>query len=432
MRSRIRADNLLFDPEIERTARRNNSRRRRRGQIQRAKEEIEAASTSDQAIFSSTDPEEEEMAGEGHGDRHVRRTLEDYASFSTPLNFSSIARPVVNAANMEMKPALIHLVQSNQFHGHSHENPYTHLATFLEICNTVKIHQVLDEAIILSLFPFSLAGNAKVWLNSFPENSLTDWEDVVAKFFNKYFPQSKVNKGKQEISSFQQEDSESLSQTWDRFKGLLRKTPTHGFDMPTQLTLFLGGLQSHTKLILDASAEGNIKWKTPEEAHEMIENMASNDNEMQNERATSQKKGGMLELQSQDAILAQNKIMTQQLESVMKKLSQLPKELQNVSQAQHQQVVQGCELCGGDHPNGQCVMKTNSQEEVNYMGNQGRQGNYGNYNQGWKPHPSMGQPGPSNRPPPQSQPSLNDRTTKLEEAMQQFVQVSISNRPANY
>jgi len=63
------------------------------------------------------------------------------------------------------------------------------------------------------------------------------------------------------------------------------------------------------------------------------------------------------------------------------------------------------------------------------MGNQGCQGNYGNYNQGWKPHPNMGQAGPSNRPPPQSQPSLTiDRTTKLEEAMQHLVQVSISNQ----
>jgi len=174
MRSKTRADNLLFDPEIERTARRNNSRTRRRRQIQKVKEEKEAASTSEQAIFSSTDQEEEEMAGEGHGERHVQRTLEDYASFSNPLNFSSIARPAVNATNMEMKPTLIHLVKSNQFHGHSHENSYTHLATFLEICNIVKIHQVLVEAIKLSLFPFSLDGNAKVWLNSFPENSLTD------------------------------------------------------------------------------------------------------------------------------------------------------------------------------------------------------------------------------------------------------------------
>ena len=174
MRSRTRVDNLLFDPEIERTARRKNNRRRRRRQIQKVKEEKEAIPTSEQAIFFSTDQEEKEMAGEGHGERQVRRTLEDYASFFAPLNFSNIARLVVNAANMEMKPTLIHLVQSNKFHGLSHENLYTHLATFLEICNIVKIHQVLDEAIRLSLFPFSLAGNAKVWLKSILESSLTD------------------------------------------------------------------------------------------------------------------------------------------------------------------------------------------------------------------------------------------------------------------
>jgi len=66
----------------------------------------------------------------------------------------------------------------------------------------VKIHQVPDEAIRLSLFPFSLAGPAKAWLNSFPKNSLTNWDDVVAKFLSKYFPQFKVNKGKQEILAF--------------------------------------------------------------------------------------------------------------------------------------------------------------------------------------------------------------------------------------
>ncbi|KOM48559.1 hypothetical protein LR48_Vigan07g226300 [Vigna angularis] len=47
---------------------------------------------------------------------------------------------------------------------------------------------------------------------------------------------------------------ETLGQACDRFKGLLRKTPTHGFDEPTMLNLFLGGLKSQTKLMLDASA----------------------------------------------------------------------------------------------------------------------------------------------------------------------------------
>jgi len=85
-------------------------------------------------------------------------------------------------------------------------------------------------------------------------------------------------------------------------------------------------------------------------------------------------------------------------------------------------------LCRGDDANGQCVMHSQSQKKTNYMGNQDRQGNYWKYNQGWKSHPSMGQVGPSNRPPQQhQQPFLHKRTLKMEETFKQFMQVSISN-----
>jgi len=52
---------------------------------------------------------------------------------------------------------------------------------YIEICNIVKIAGVLDEAIRLSLFSFSLAGEAKKWLHSFKGNSLETWEQVVEK-----------------------------------------------------------------------------------------------------------------------------------------------------------------------------------------------------------------------------------------------------------
>ncbi|XP_014496428.1 uncharacterized protein LOC106758043 [Vigna radiata var. radiata] len=235
-----------------------------------------------------------------------RRTLADVTTVVGPHHFNSIARRRVNATNMEVKPALIQLVKSNQFNGLSHENPYEHLTTFNEICNTVKINGVPDKAIKLSLFPFSLGGNAKLWLNSFPENSFTRWEDVKSKFLNKYFPQSKINKG----------------------------------------------LSSQTKLMLDASAGGNIERKTIEEAYELIENMTANDNEMHNERGNLLQQKGILKFLTEDALLAQNKLITQQLENLTKTISQLPEELKNVSQGNF---------------------------------------NQGNYNQGWKNHPSIGQ-----------------------------------------
>ena len=68
-----------------------------------------------------------------------------------------------------------------------------------------------------------------------------------------------------------------MSEALDRLHGLLWKTPTHGFSEPVQLNIFIDGLQPHSKQLLDASAGGKIKLKTPEEAIELIENISAND-----------------------------------------------------------------------------------------------------------------------------------------------------------
>jgi len=136
-----------------------------------------------------------------HGrEQHQRITLEDYSSSSVPQFFTSIACPEVQAHNINYLHSLIHLTQGNLFQGLPNEDPYAHLATFIEICNTVKIVGVPDEAIRLSLFSFSLAEEAKRWLHSFKGNILKTWEEVVENFLKKYFPESKTMEGKAAIS----------------------------------------------------------------------------------------------------------------------------------------------------------------------------------------------------------------------------------------
>ena len=122
-----------------------------------------------------------------------------------------------------------------------------------------------------------MAGEAKRWLHSFKGNSLKTWEEVVEKFLKKYFPESKTAEGKAAISSFHQFPDESLSEALERFRGLLRKTPTHGLSEPTQLNIFIDGLRPQSKQLLDASTGGKIKLKTPEEATELIENISASD-----------------------------------------------------------------------------------------------------------------------------------------------------------
>ena len=165
-------------------------------------------------------------------------------------------------ANFSYPYSLIQLIQGNLFYGLPSEDPYAHLATYIDICNTVKTAGVPENATRLNLFSFSLAGKAKIWLRSFKGNSLRTWDEVVEKFLKKYFPESKTIEGKVEISSFHQHPHESLSEALDRFHGLLWKTPTHGFSEPVQLNIFIDGMQPHSKQLLDASAGGKIKLKT--------------------------------------------------------------------------------------------------------------------------------------------------------------------------
>ena len=170
-------------------------------------------------------------------------TLEDYSSSATPQYFTSIARPDVQAANIWYPHSFIQLIQRNMFHGIPSEDPYAHLAIYIEICNTVNIIGVPEDAMRLNLFFFSLADEAKRWLHSFKENSPRTWEYVVENFLKKNFSESKTAEGKVEISSFHQHPDKSLSEALDRFHMLLRKTPTHWFNEPIQLNNFIDGLQ---------------------------------------------------------------------------------------------------------------------------------------------------------------------------------------------
>ena len=191
-----------LDSEIEATLRRNRAKRRRKLLQDKTVASIFEEETNFSDLLSPDSLSSRESATQlpkaiTMAEEHDQRiTLEDYSSSSVPQFFTSIARPEVQANNINYPHSLIHLIQGNLFQGLPNEDPYAHLATFIEICNTVKIVGVPDEAIRLNLFTFSLAGEAKRWLHSFKGNSLKTWDEVVEKFLKKYFLESKTVEGK--------------------------------------------------------------------------------------------------------------------------------------------------------------------------------------------------------------------------------------------
>ncbi|GJR63527.1 reverse transcriptase domain-containing protein [Tanacetum coccineum] len=137
----------------------------------------------------------------------------------------AIVVPPINANNFELKQPLINLVQSNKFTGR--QDPHNHLRFFNKVTSTFRHPEVPNTSIKLLLFPFSLDGEARDWLDKEPPRSILTWDDLVAKFINQFFPPSKTTYYRNEIITFFQKPNETFNEAWERFKGLLRQCPHH-------------------------------------------------------------------------------------------------------------------------------------------------------------------------------------------------------------
>jgi len=169
-----------------------------------------------------------------------------------------------------------------------------------------------------------------------------------------FFPISRYIKAKSEIYVFRQRADESLCETWERFKMMLRKCPNHGFEDTAQLSIFLTGLIFDTKMLLDAVVDDTTMALDVEQATRIITALASTDYQAQHDKQGIQKEE-LLE----DALLTQNKILTQQIEQLTAQMAKLPQQLYVVHSSQSQSESIRCDFCGGDHPNDHCSYQNN-------------------------------------------------------------------------
>nr|GEX61267.1 reverse transcriptase domain-containing protein [Tanacetum cinerariifolium] len=140
------------------------------------------------------------------------RTMEELLQAPTEGYGETIVIPEINADHFEIKTNLLQLVQANSYHGFERENPHTHINNVKRITLTLKFRDVPNDVIKLMMFSYSLEGNARVWYDKEPPNSILTWEDLVNKFVNQFFPPSKTTHLKNEISHFTQRFEETFGE----------------------------------------------------------------------------------------------------------------------------------------------------------------------------------------------------------------------------
>ncbi|KAG8488548.1 hypothetical protein CXB51_016295 [Gossypium anomalum] len=137
---------LLFDSEIESTACKNRREIRRSLQYIEEGQEDDIYTTTEEMADNQNNPLRPAIATNPAEQNPVPHTMYDYAKPTLTGTESSIVRPAVFANNFELKPNTIQMIQQFvQFDGLQDEDPNTHLAIFLEFCDTFKINSVSDD-----------------------------------------------------------------------------------------------------------------------------------------------------------------------------------------------------------------------------------------------------------------------------------------------
>ncbi|GJW21408.1 reverse transcriptase domain-containing protein [Tanacetum coccineum] len=332
------------------------------------------------------------------------RTMAQLLEAPTEGYEDAIVVPEITADNFELKHGLLTLVQNKQFFGHDKEDPHAHIRYFNKITSTMKFPNVPSTSVKLMLFPFSLEGAARIWLEKEPPRSILTWDDLVSKFINKFFPPSKTTNLQNEITRFQQRFDETFYEAWDRFNDLLRACPHHGFSKLHQLDTFYNALNSNDQDSLNSAAGGNFLDKMPRDCLRIIESKSKVCNSRNKPVVAKVSMSNSTPGISPD--VAELKDMVKALLLDKKNQSQAPATVKAVEES--------CVTCGGAHSHRNCpatdgnVYRDNIQEYVS-------QAAVANFNQGntsYRP-PIANQIRPPVPPPPSSLPKVVECETEV-------------------
>nr|GEU58512.1 reverse transcriptase domain-containing protein [Tanacetum cinerariifolium] len=225
------------------------------------------------------------------------------------------------AEPFELKYSLINMMTSGQFFELEKDNPHDYIRWFNKITSTIKYKDVPNSAIKLMLFPFSLAGAARRWLEKEPPRSIITWEDLA----------------------------------WDRYKDLLHACPHHGFIELHQLDTFYNALNPADQDSLNSTVDGNLLERHIQDVLTIIENKSKVPNS-RNKLIVSQVKSSDVNSSSSSEIVKLTHAVNKQITVVTTAMTTILKKFQVTPPPASVKVVEEiCVTCGGAHPYYQCL-----------------------------------------------------------------------------
>ncbi|GJS63174.1 hypothetical protein Tco_0677738 [Tanacetum coccineum] len=139
---------------------------------------------------------------------------------------SNLVKPKTdNDTDIELSEEFLMELQRNAYYGMFDEDVVDHIAEVLEILDLIKTPNVDTYRLCMKVFPLLLADDARQWWIDEEDGKITTWEDIVEKFFCKFYPLSRD--GEDEMLNDDDNDErdyhEFISQVNSKFKNYRRE-----------------------------------------------------------------------------------------------------------------------------------------------------------------------------------------------------------------
>ncbi|GKE65123.1 hypothetical protein Tco_1519284 [Tanacetum coccineum] len=92
--------------------------------------------------------------------------------------------------NIELSKEFLMELKNNAYHGMFDEDMVDHIAKVLKLLDLIKIPGVESHRLRMKVFLLSLAYNARQWWINEGEGKITTWEELVERFFFKFYLES--------------------------------------------------------------------------------------------------------------------------------------------------------------------------------------------------------------------------------------------------
>ncbi|GJY67863.1 hypothetical protein Tco_0470845 [Tanacetum coccineum] len=113
-----------------------------------------------------------------------------------------------NDINIELSKEFLVELRKNIYHGTYNEDVVDHIAKVLEMVDLIYIPVMDSHQLRMKVFPLSLVDDTKEWWISEGDGKITTWEELVEKFFCRFYLES--YDGEDEIIFSSNEKKESI------------------------------------------------------------------------------------------------------------------------------------------------------------------------------------------------------------------------------